>query len=113
METPSILILILGMAAVTAPARVVPLAFLTAKELPKSLKIYLSYVPVAVISAMLAPQLFLSGGRIDLSFRNLYLWVSISAFAVAWKTRSFSWTVLAGIVVMAMECGRKTGVEGA
>lgn len=57
----------------------------------------LRFVPVAVLSAIIAPELSLRNGILDLSLGNLRLIAGLVAMLVAWYTKSIIWTILAGM----------------
>jgi len=99
---PAILALFLGMALVTYLPRMAPLVILSRFELPPLLLRWLSFVPVSVLSALLAKELFINGSRLDLSLGHPQLLAAIPAFLVAIKTRSLMGTVVAGIAAMAL-----------
>jgi branched-subunit amino acid transport protein len=85
------LALVLACAAVTAVPRVLPLVALSRLELPGWLRAWLGYVPVAVLSALLALELRSSGAA--------GLPAIAAAFAVAFLTRSLLGTAVAGVLV--------------
>lgn len=93
---------IVGMMLVTVPPRVLPLWLLSQKPLPPLLARWLSYVPVAVLSAMLFPALLMPEGSLALRVDNLYLWAAIPAILAGWKTRNLFVPVLAGVVTIAL-----------
>lgn len=84
------LALVLACAAVTAIPRVLPLVALSRTDLPAWLRAWLSYVPVTVLSALLALELRSTGGA--------GLAAIAAAFAVAFLTRSLLGTAVAGVV---------------
>lgn len=57
----------------------------------------LRFVPVAVLSAIIAPELSLRDGILDLSLGNLRLLAGLVAMIVAWKTKNILWTIIAGM----------------
>ena len=57
----------------------------------------LSYVPSAVLAALVLPALVRPEGVIDLSIDNLRLLAGIVAAAVAWYSRSVLLTLMAGM----------------
>ena len=57
----------------------------------------LRFVPVAVLSAIIAPELVLVGGTLDISLGNLRLIAGLIATIVAWQTKNIVWTILAGM----------------
>ena len=85
------LALVLACAAVTAVPRVLPLVALSRVQLPGWLLAWLRYVPIAVLSALLAIEL-MSAGRAGVP-------AIAAAFAVAVSTRSLLGTALAGVAV--------------
>ncbi|MCI0519726.1 MAG: AzlD domain-containing protein [Chloroflexi bacterium] len=62
----------------------------------------LRYVPPAVLSAIVFPELFLTGGELNLSLANFRLIAGVLAALVAWRTRSILWTILAGMAALAL-----------
>ena len=96
-------ILIALMTLVTYLPRVLPVLLLSRRTLPAPVERWLSFVPVAVLSALLAPALFAPSGALDLSFdSNPVFWVSIPAFLIAIKTKNLFITVIAGMVMIAL-----------
>ena len=97
-----VLLIALGAALVTVVPRVVPLVFLSRIELPRVLKVWLGYVPVAVLGALLAAELFLSGGKPVPLVANAALLAIVPAIAVAARFGSIIGAVLAGVAAMAL-----------
>jgi branched-subunit amino acid transport protein len=83
--------LVLACALVTAVPRVLPLVALSRMQLPGWLLDWLRYVPVAVLSALLAIEL-LSAGAAGVP-------AIAAAFAVAFMTRSLLGTAVGGVAV--------------
>lgn len=94
---PEILALILACAVVTAVPRVVPLVLLSRIALPRWLLSWLAYVPVAVLTALLAIEVLIVDGKPAVSAANPALLAILPALAVAGLTRSLIGTVLAGL----------------
>jgi branched-subunit amino acid transport protein len=59
----------------------------------------LRYVPAAVISALIWPELLIRDGVLDFSFGNTQLIAGLFATLVAWRTRSVLITIIAGLAV--------------
>ncbi|WP_432738168.1 AzlD domain-containing protein [Maridesulfovibrio sp. FT414] len=97
MDQKLILFTLFGMMAVTYIPRMLPAMALSSRELPPIVIKWLSYVPTAVLSALLAPSLLAPEGVIDLSFGNIYFWAALPTFAVAIFSRNFFGTVAAGM----------------
>jgi branched-subunit amino acid transport protein len=98
---------IVGMAVVTYLPRLLPTLFLSGRTLPPVIAAWLRLVPPAVLAAMLAPALLVREERFDLGHDNLFLWAGLIAFAVAWKWKSLSVTVMVGMGLVAL--GRYLG----
>ncbi|MBT3336809.1 MAG: AzlD domain-containing protein [Anaerolineae bacterium] len=60
----------------------------------------LRFVPVAVLSAIIAPELVMPTGTLDLSLSNFRLLAGLIAMLVAWKTKNIVWTIIAGMGVL-------------
>jgi branched-subunit amino acid transport protein len=86
-----LLALVLACAAVTAAPRVLPLVVLSRLELPGWLRDWLGFVPVAVLSALLALELRSTGAA--------GLPAIAAAFAVAFLTRSLLGTAAIGVLL--------------
>lgn len=100
---PEITVLIFSMAVVTFLPRVLPIILLSRRSLPELIERWLSYVPVAVLAALLAPALFAPSGTLNLTaVENPALWVSIPVFIVAFLTRNLISTVLSGMILIAL-----------
>lgn len=94
---PEILTLVLACAAVTVVPRVMPLVLLAKVDLPGWLLQWLGYVPIAVLSALLAIEVLVVDGRPAVSVANPSLLAIVPALAVAAVTRSLIGTVVAGV----------------
>ncbi|MFO7172492.1 MAG: AzlD domain-containing protein [Bacillota bacterium] len=99
---PQVLLVIGGMALVTALPRILPLVLLSRFALPHWLMRWLAYIPVAVLAALLARELFVPEGRLLGLANNLGLWATLPTLAVALLTRNLMATVLTGIAAMAL-----------
>ncbi|MDI6907150.1 MAG: AzlD domain-containing protein [Thermoanaerobacterales bacterium] len=95
METK--LLVILGMAAVTYIPRMLPLALLARVGLPEGFIRWLRFVPVAVLSALLAPELLLRDGQVALNAANTNLLAAVPCFAAAVLSRNMLLTVAVGL----------------
>ncbi len=100
---PEITLLIFAMAVVTFLPRVLPILLLSRRSLPEPIERWLTYVPVAVLAALLAPILFAPAGALNFTVvENPALWVSIPVFAIAFFTRNLIITVLSGMILIAL-----------
>jgi branched-subunit amino acid transport protein len=91
------LILFTGMGLVTYLPRTLPLIYLAHKELPQWFMDWLSLIPVAILSALLAPILFADPETRSLDLGRVELIVAIPTLLFAIKTRNLGGTVLVGM----------------
>jgi branched-subunit amino acid transport protein len=101
MDQTAITLTILGMALVTYLPRLLPVFFLSSRSLPPLLVAWLRFVPVAVLAALLLPELVVEGERAHLGPGNLFLWAALPTLLVAWKTRSLFAPVVVGMLLVA------------
>ena len=85
------------MMLVTYLPRMLPLVLLSKLNLPPLLLSWLKYIPVAVLASLLAPELLLSNGSLNLSFDNTLLVAAVPAFLIAFKTKNLFYTVFIGM----------------
>ncbi len=60
----------------------------------------LRFVPVAVLSAIVLPEIAVTGGQLDISLRNPQLLAGAVAILVAWRTRNVLVTIAAGMAAL-------------
>jgi len=89
---------ILGMGVVTYGLRLSLIALLGRLEVPPLVSRGLRFVPPAVLSAIILPELVQPGGQLNLSLGNVRLLAGLLALLVAWCTRNVLLTVGAGMV---------------
>jgi branched-subunit amino acid transport protein len=77
------------------------LIFLFGKfEIPETMRKALHYVPPAVLSAIIFPELLYRSNQLDISFGNTRLLAGIVAILVAWFTKNTLLTILAGMLAL-------------
>jgi branched-subunit amino acid transport protein len=91
-----------GMLAVTYLARLVPMLVLSRMEIPAGFRRWLQFVPVAVLSALLAPNILLQNGGLALRLDNTYLLAAVPTMFVAARFKNIFLTVLCGIVCLVL-----------
>jgi branched-subunit amino acid transport protein len=69
-------------------------------EVPETIRRALHYVPPAVLSAIVFPELLIHSGSLELSLDNTRLLAGIIAIAVAWFTKNTLLTILAGMIAL-------------
>lgn len=93
------LLLFVGMGLVTYIPRWLPLIYLAHRRLPQWLIDWLSLIPVAILSALLAPILLTQDGPRTLDLTKPELLIAVPTFFIAWKTKSLGGTVIAGMLL--------------
>jgi len=66
-------------------------------DVPTWLVRALRFVPSAVLTAIVVPELILPGGYLDVSPGNPRLIAGVLAILVAWRTRNIAFTILVGM----------------
>ena len=69
-------------------------------HIPDALRKALHYVPPAVLSAIIFPELFIRNETLNLSLDNYRLMAGLVAILVAWFTKSILITMLAGMLAL-------------
>jgi branched-subunit amino acid transport protein len=70
------------------------------KEMTPRLQQSLRFVPPAVLSAIIFPELLMPGGQFDFSLGNPRLLAGTLAALVAWRTKNVLLTIVVGMVVL-------------
>jgi branched-subunit amino acid transport protein len=69
-------------------------------RLPDWFRRGLRFVPAAVLSALILPELAVHNSVIDPGVRNPELWAGLVAILVAWRTKNVLLTILAGMAAL-------------
>jgi branched-subunit amino acid transport protein len=69
-------------------------------EVPETIRRALHYVPPAVLSAIVFPELLMPNGTLNLSFDNTHLLAGLIAILVAWFSKNTLITILAGMLAL-------------
>lgn len=70
------------------------------REIPPFVLKALQFVPPAVLTAIIAPELFLQDGSLSLSLANGRLVAGLIAILVAWRTKNVVLTILVGMAAL-------------
>lgn len=97
MQLPEYLLLFAAMGLVTYGPRWFPLFYLAHRQLPQWLVDWLSLIPVAILSALLAPILFAEASPRALDLTRPELVIALPTLLFAWRTRSLGGTVVVGM----------------
>jgi len=69
-------------------------------EVPETMRRALHYVPPAVLSAIIVPELLIRDGSVSLSLENIRLLAGIIAIITAWVSRNTLLTILTGMAAL-------------
>ena len=69
-------------------------------QVPETMRRALHYVPPAVLSAIIFPELFLRDGSLDVSLGNTRLLAGLVAVLTAWFSRNTLLTIIAGMAAL-------------
>lgn len=100
MNTWVAILAIAGMGLITYALRVSLFLLPERIMLPPWLLRSLRYVPAAVLSAIILPELLLPAGTLDLSLGNERLLAGLTAIFIAWRVRNVLVVVAAGMIVL-------------
>ncbi len=89
--------IVLGMGLVTFLPRLLPVYFLTGRNLPGWFIEWLDLIPAAVLSALLLPAIVTSEIPRIFTLYRLEMIVAIPTFLVAIRTKSLGGTVITGM----------------
>ncbi len=101
MDQQSIFLTIAGMALVTYVPRLLPALLLAQRSLHPALTRWLSFIPCAVLAAMLLPALVIHDGHPALEADNIFLWAAVPTFLAAWYTKGLFGPVAVGLLCVA------------
>ena len=69
-------------------------------QVPETMRKALHYVPPAVLSAIIFPELFLYNGKLDIALDNYRLLAGLVAVTVAWFSKNTLITIIAGMAAL-------------
>ena len=95
-------LVMLAAGAVTFATRASFILLLDRVEMPPWFRRALRFVPLAVLSAIIAPELALREGRLAVPWANPQLLAGVVAIAVALKTKNVLLTILAGMAALVL-----------
>ncbi|MDD2736957.1 MAG: AzlD domain-containing protein [Desulfuromonadaceae bacterium] len=98
MTSRDFLLLMLAMGAVTYLPRLLPLIMLSRRTLPPWFAEWLELIPVAILSALIAPTLFAHSDPRVFTIGKVELLAAIPTLLCALKTRSLAGTVVVGML---------------
>jgi len=95
----NIWVLMVAVGLITFATRLSFIALLDRIKLPKNFQRALRLVPIAVLSAIIAPELGYYNNALALTPTNPRLWAGLVATLVAYRTKNVVLTIAAGMAV--------------
>ena len=96
----SVWLTMIAAGALTYAARLSLILLFGRMEVPGWLGRALRFVPAAVLTAIVFPELFLQNGSLDVSLANSRLIAGLLAVLVAWRTKNVLLTILVGMAAL-------------
>lgn len=93
-------LIVLAMGIVTFGIRLVPIVLLGRIEIPLIVQRALRFVPPAVLTAIVVPELLYRNNQVDLSLTNARLLAGLIAIVVAWRTKNALITIGVGMIAL-------------
>lgn len=91
---------VIGMGLITFSIRLSLILLWERVYVPPAIQQALRFVPAAVLSAIILPELLQPGGQLDISLGNARLLAGLVAMLVAWRTKNVLFTIAAGMVLL-------------
>jgi branched-subunit amino acid transport protein len=96
----SIWLVMIAIGVITYATRLSFILIFGKMDMPGNLRRALRFVPAAVLSAIIFPEMLVREGGVDLSLGNERLLAGILAFLVAWRTKNAVLTILSGMATL-------------
>jgi branched-subunit amino acid transport protein len=93
------ILLIAGMALVTFSTRYPILALLSRKQLPEKFRLALEFVPPAVLTAIIVPEVLAPQGILLLSLSNNAFFASLAAVLISWRSKNLLAAIVGGMAI--------------
>ncbi len=100
MTTPVLWITLAAIGLITFVWRFSFVALWQRLTIPEVAERALTYVPAAVLAAIVAPELLAPQNTVELSLGNERLWAGIAAGVVAWRSQNMVATIGVGMVAL-------------
>ena len=93
-------LIVLAMGIVTYGTRLIPIVLLGRIEIPLVVQQALRFVPPAVLTAIIVPELLYRNNQVDVSLTNVRLLAGLIAIVVAWRTKNALITIGVGMIAL-------------
>ncbi len=91
---------LIGMGLITFLIRLSVIGLMGNAEIPPLVRRALRFVPPAVLSAIIFPELLRPGGSLNISLGNFRLLAGLAAALVAWRTKNVVLTIAVGMAML-------------
>ena len=91
---------IVGMGLVTFAIRLSFIILAGRIRLPDTVRRGLTYVPTAVLSAIILPDMLIRDNQLNLTLENEYLFAGLVAIVAAWFSKNVIVTIVVGLLVI-------------
>lgn len=95
-------IVILGGCVVTLLPRVLPITLMSKVKINDRIYEFLKYVPISILAALVAAELFTSNNTISLNSKTFELLAAIPTVIIAIKKNNLLLTVVVGVISIAL-----------
>ena len=96
----TIWLIMIALAIGTFLSRISFIHLLSNREVHPLISRALRFVPAAMLTALVVPQILTRNNTLQISFANPQLIAGIVAAGVAWRTRSVFFTIVTGMLVL-------------
>ena len=100
MSNTQLWLAIIGMGVLTYAIRLSLILLSDRVRLSGNIRQALRFVPPAVLSAIIAPEMLMPNGLLNVSLGNGRLLAGLVAIIVAWKTKNVLLTIIVGMLVL-------------
>ena len=100
MSNTTLWLTMVGMGLITYGIRLSLIMLMERVHVPEQVQRGLRYVPPAVLTAVIVPELLRPAGPLDLSLANVRLLAGVMAVVVAWRSRNALLTIAAGMAAL-------------
>ncbi|HBG5343213.1 TPA: AzlD domain-containing protein [Clostridioides difficile] len=98
MNTNYILLVILGMSIVTYIPRILPMIIFSKNDMPESIRDIMKFIPIAILSSLIAKDIFFNGNNLYLSITNPKILSGLIVLLVAYKFKSIAVSIAVGAI---------------
>ncbi len=93
---------IIGGCVVTVLPRVLPITILSKMKLNKRIEEFLTYIPISILTALIAVELFTADNKFAIKGHSLEILAALPVTLVAIKKNNLLLTVIVGVVSIAV-----------